>query len=81
MCVCDICDNEIKFAYACEDCNFDVCVDCAFARPSDEHRVFFCHEGHPEHALTLLQGEASFLCDACREEFRDFSYVCVDCNF
>ncbi|WOG90508.1 hypothetical protein DCAR_0209752 [Daucus carota subsp. sativus] len=73
--VCDICHNSVKFSYACVDCDFDICVICAFAF---EDRVI-SHQGHPEHTLTLLR-EALFKCDACWEKATDYSYVCLPCD-
>lgn len=60
--LCDVCSRLLKFAYACDDCDFDVCVFC-----TREHRVLH-HEGHQEHKLTLMNREALFECDACGEE-------------
>ncbi|XP_017233803.2 protein VACUOLELESS GAMETOPHYTES-like [Daucus carota subsp. sativus] len=25
---CDICSRDVKFAYACDDCNMDICIIC-----------------------------------------------------
>ncbi|WOG90140.1 hypothetical protein DCAR_0209383 [Daucus carota subsp. sativus] len=75
--LCDICYFGIKFAYSCleANCDFNVCVSCA-----SEERVFL-HEGHKGHTLTLLQRVALFVCDACGEEAKDFSYICNICQF
>nr|XP_017245341.1 PREDICTED: uncharacterized protein LOC108217000 [Daucus carota subsp. sativus] len=74
-CVCDVCFHALKFAYACDDCKFHVCVFCAF-----EQRVL-SHQGHPEHALTLIKRESLFTCDACYEEAKESSYLCLTCDF
>ncbi|KAL1825805.1 uncharacterized protein LOC108213565 [Daucus carota subsp. sativus] len=74
-CTCDICGRDIKVSYACVDCDFDVCVFCAL-----EPRVLH-HQGHKEHALTLMNKESLFECDACQEEAKDSSYVCTTCEF
>ncbi|XP_017240536.1 uncharacterized protein LOC108213271 [Daucus carota subsp. sativus] len=70
---CDVCDRYVKFSYACDDCQFDVCVVCAF-----QQRVLQ-HEGHPEHILTLMPRKSLFKCDACHEKVEDSSYVCTTC--
>lgn len=44
--MCDICDKGVEFAYACEYCDFDVCVFCAFE---------FTHFSHPKHPLVLQE--------------------------
>ncbi|WOG90425.1 hypothetical protein DCAR_0209669 [Daucus carota subsp. sativus] len=76
-CSCDICGRRnLKFAYACADCNFDICVICGAV---SQDRVI-SHQGHPEHTLTL-QRRALFSCDACFEETKDYSYVCLPCDF
>ncbi|XP_017241307.1 uncharacterized protein LOC108214044 isoform X2 [Daucus carota subsp. sativus] len=72
---CDICYREIKVSYACVDCNFDACVFCGL-----EQRLLH-HEGHKEHALTLMNKEAFFECEACHEKANDSSYVCTTCEF
>lgn len=47
--ICDICASpSSKVTYACEDCDFDVCVVCAFEQRELDH------EGHQEHRLTLM---------------------------
>ncbi|WOG90426.1 hypothetical protein DCAR_0209670 [Daucus carota subsp. sativus] len=75
--VCDICnDRVITLSYACEDCDFDVCVVCAFISEQGVIR----HQGHAKHTLTL-QRQALFKCDACYEKTEDYSYVCFTCNF
>ncbi|XP_017243177.1 uncharacterized protein LOC108215267 isoform X2 [Daucus carota subsp. sativus] len=74
-CTCDICRRDIKVSYACVDCNFDLCVFCGL-----EQRVLH-HQGHKEHALTLMSKEAFFECDACQEKANDSSYVCTTCEF
>ena len=28
--ICDACGQRVKFSYACDDCQFDVCLICAF---------------------------------------------------
>nr|XP_017232088.1 PREDICTED: uncharacterized protein LOC108206335 [Daucus carota subsp. sativus] len=74
---CNICRRRhLRVTYACEDCDFDICVICAFAF---ENRVI-SHQGHPEHTLTL-QRQALFSCDACYEKTEDYSYVCLPCDF
>nr|XP_017232706.1 PREDICTED: uncharacterized protein LOC108206806 isoform X2 [Daucus carota subsp. sativus] len=74
---CDVCYCYPKFAYSClnSDCDFDVCLSCAF-----EERMYQ-HEGHAEHTLTLVQRVALFTCDACGEEDKDLSYICNVCQF
>nr|XP_017245347.1 PREDICTED: uncharacterized protein LOC108217006 [Daucus carota subsp. sativus] len=69
------CIHADDVAYTCDDCKFHVCVLCAFGQ-----RVL-SHQGHPEHTLTLMKRESLFTCDACYEEARDSSYVCVTCEF
>ncbi|KAL8111479.1 uncharacterized protein LOC141666898 [Apium graveolens] len=78
--VCAVCENKLKFAYACVACDFDMCVSCAFPCPDDDAQRVLSHEGHQEHTLTL-QRQALFKCDACWEEVKDFSYVCIPCDF
>lgn len=52
-CICNVCGHEWKFfTYTCDDCDFHVCMFCAFLQ-----RVLH-HEGHHEHTLTLMQREA-----------------------
>lgn len=63
----------MKFSYACDNCQFDVCVSCTF-----EERLLL-HEGHKEHTLTLMQRVASFECDACGVKDEDSSYVYEMC--
>ncbi|XP_074368418.1 uncharacterized protein LOC141708606 [Apium graveolens] len=41
------------------------------------NQKFLRHEGHEDHVLTLMQREAFFKCDACREEAKDTSYKCI----
>ena len=72
---CDICTRDVKVSYACVECEFDVCVFCAF-----EQRVLH-HQGHKEHSLTLMKKKALSDCDACHEETKDYSYVCTTCDF
>ncbi|WOG90369.1 hypothetical protein DCAR_0209613 [Daucus carota subsp. sativus] len=79
---CDGCYLQVKFVYACDPCNFGLCVACAFpSPPDDDEQRELHHEGHQEHTLVLLQRQALFKCDACWEEAKDFSYVCITCNF
>lgn len=72
---CNVCRGDVKFAYACDNCKFNVCVLCAFGQ-RDLH-----HEGHKEQTPTLMRKEAFFECDACYEEATDSSYVCTTCEF
>ncbi|XP_017232759.1 uncharacterized protein LOC108206851 [Daucus carota subsp. sativus] len=72
--LCAVCASKVKYAYACDNCNTNVCVFCGF-----EQRVIY-HEGHHEHNLTL-QREAEFKCDACSVKAQDYSYVCTPCDF
>ncbi|XP_017240615.1 uncharacterized protein LOC108213342 isoform X1 [Daucus carota subsp. sativus] len=72
---CDICTRDVKVSYACVECEFDVCVFCAF-----EQRVLH-HQGHKEHSLILMKKKALSDCDACHEEAKDYSYVCTTCDF
>ncbi|XP_074332637.1 uncharacterized protein LOC141670603 isoform X2 [Apium graveolens] len=64
-----------SFSYRCDDCDFDVCVVCVL-----EQRELH-HIGHEEHTLTLMKREALFMCDACGDEAKDSSYVCIPCEF
>lgn len=79
-CICDVCEDKVKFAYSCAGCNFDLCIACAFPCPPDDEQRMLCHEGHPEHTL-VLQRQALFKCDACWEEAKDLSYICITCDF
>ncbi|XP_017240641.1 uncharacterized protein LOC108213365 [Daucus carota subsp. sativus] len=72
---CDICRRHIKVSYGCVECNFNVCVFCGL-----EQRVLH-HQGHKEHALTLMKKVSSFQCDACHVKAKDSSYVCTTCEF
>lgn len=75
-CICDVCGRKWKlFTYRCEDCQFNVCVLCAF-----DQRVLH-HKGHKEHPLTLMKRKALFKCDACGVESKDSSYACTTCEF
>ncbi|PWA51068.1 C1-like protein [Artemisia annua] len=82
---CDVCgDRDILpgFSYRCDDCDFDSCLKCAAAiAPKDATLIKLKHEGHSQHTLTLQSRSASFLCDACHTEDRDFFYQCNDCDF
>nr|XP_017241967.1 PREDICTED: uncharacterized protein LOC108214469 [Daucus carota subsp. sativus] len=71
---CDACGEDVKFSYTCQDCQFDVCLICAF-----QQRVLQ-HEGHPEHILTLMPRKSLFKCDACSEKAEDSSFVCITCD-
>lgn len=74
-CSCDVCGHRGKLlVYTCHGCDFDVCVKCAFVKRE------LCHEGHPEHTLTLMQRPALFKCDACGLNFRDYFFVCITCE-
>ncbi|XP_017217805.1 uncharacterized protein LOC108195353 isoform X2 [Daucus carota subsp. sativus] len=73
--ICSVCTRSVKICYACYDCEFNVCVFCAF-----EQRVLH-HEGHKEHTLTLMKKESLFQCDACNEEAKDYFYACTTCDF
>ncbi|WOG94043.1 hypothetical protein DCAR_0313334 [Daucus carota subsp. sativus] len=74
---CDVCYNRVeKFAYLCsDDCEFVVCVFCAFQQRALDH------PGHEQHTLTLVPRESLFACDACSEEAKDSSYICTTCDF
>lgn len=56
-CMCDVCHNDVEFSYACQfrDCDFDVCVFCAFE---------FTHFSHPKHPLVLKEFTVSGV-EAC----------------
>ncbi|XP_074326200.1 uncharacterized protein LOC141668045 [Apium graveolens] len=79
-CTCDVCSSHVRFAYACVQCDFDVCVVCAFLSIYVYEQKVIRHEGHKEHSLTS-QRQALFKCDACWEEDKDYSYVCYTCDF
>ncbi|WOG90371.1 hypothetical protein DCAR_0209615 [Daucus carota subsp. sativus] len=79
-CICDVCEDEAKFTYVCQNCLFDLCVACAFPGPSVEEQKELLHQGHEEHTL-VLQRQALFKCDACWVEAKDYSYVCKTCDF
>ncbi|XP_074325450.1 uncharacterized protein LOC141663573 [Apium graveolens] len=79
-CTCDVCSSHVRFAYACVQCDFDVCVVCAFLSIYVHEQKVIHHEGHKEHSLTS-QRQALFKCDACWEEDKDYSYVCYTCDF
>lgn len=91
---CDVCDthrlSEV-FVYFCEKCNFAACTKCVVKAIADEAAtvalkeeasIKLKHEGHdPQHTLTLQSRSATFTCDACQTEEKDFLYVCDDCDF
>lgn len=57
-CRCDICGGRVKFAYTCEDCDFDLCVFCVFDERElrdghEEQRPTLEHFSHPKHLLIL----------------------------
>lgn len=74
-CGCNVCGFDVLWmAYACYDCKFDVCLDCAFVKRE------LRHQGHPEHTLVLMQRPALFKCDACGSKSKDRFFVCVTCD-
>ncbi|KAJ9538772.1 hypothetical protein OSB04_031505 [Centaurea solstitialis] len=91
--ICDVCNSPVSvkvFCYACNSCNYVVCAKCGIAIALEheaaialkqEASVKFKHEGHPQHSLTLQLRSASFLCDACLAEDKDFFYQCDSCDF
>lgn len=71
---CDVCSLIVKFAYACNDCDFDVCARCA------ELPKQIIHHSHDKHPLTLVQHLSNHSCDVCRGDVK-FAYTCYDCDF
>ena len=43
--VCSVCESGLKSGYACEPCNFNLCVACPFPRPSGDEQRMLHHEG------------------------------------
>nr|GEY48152.1 C1-like protein [Tanacetum cinerariifolium] len=82
---CDVCRTHGKvrgFSYYCSESDFDACTKCGVDVVSKEEAMMKLeHEGHPGHTLTLQLRRASFLCDACHIEDKDFFYQCDSCDF
>ncbi|PWA60706.1 C1-like protein [Artemisia annua] len=82
---CNVCRTQRLakgFGYRClEFGDFDACIKCGADVVSEEASMKLKHEGHPGHTLTLQLRRASFRCDACRAEDKDFFYQCDSCNF
>ncbi|KAL8111375.1 protein VACUOLELESS GAMETOPHYTES-like [Apium graveolens] len=74
-CSCDVCSRPVRVAYACYDCDFDVCVFCTCAM-----RMLH-HEAHNQHELILMNRRAVVECDACGAVAKDSTYVCTTCEF
>ncbi|KAI3691994.1 hypothetical protein L6452_31798 [Arctium lappa] len=84
---CDVCGNQHiigGLSYRCSLCNFDACLKCVIVAATQEVVVAALkketliklkHKGHPQHTLTLQLRPATFLCDACNIDERDFDIL------
>ncbi|WOG83610.1 hypothetical protein DCAR_0102787 [Daucus carota subsp. sativus] len=70
--ICSVCDLDVRFAYACDTCNFDLCIRCV------ELPTKVTHHKHESHLLAFLP--CSDCCDVCYRNVR-FAYVCDNCEF
>ncbi|XP_020884059.1 uncharacterized protein LOC110229147 [Arabidopsis lyrata subsp. lyrata] len=78
---CDGCQKNINdYMLRCEDCDFDLCLNCATLPEKIWHR----NDGHP---LTLCCGEkekasGKYWCDICERELDPsiWFYTCSDCG-
>ncbi|CAI9100019.1 OLC1v1036937C1 [Oldenlandia corymbosa var. corymbosa] len=72
--ICYGCNEPCKsFFYHCSDCWYRLHVSCAFPETKLDHP---CHE----HPLLLLRRRSNFLCDACKSDGYQQSYVCAQCQ-
>ncbi|KAK3013395.1 hypothetical protein RJ639_009456 [Escallonia herrerae] len=74
-CRCEGCSEVIYGAsYGCSQCKFFLHKLCAELPQVIEHPL------HPEHPLSL-HGRRISVCDACRHEWKHFTYTCSPCDF
>jgi hypothetical protein len=97
--ICNVCRNDIYgdkyigcFAYICEECDFNLDVECAFIRPAEieegdeeeEAVVGTCHFLHSEHPLLLFEMMPTdrTYCSLCGKYCLDQkTYGCLPCGF
>ncbi|WOG94446.1 hypothetical protein DCAR_0313742 [Daucus carota subsp. sativus] len=74
---CSICFWALShtIVYSCKSCDLTVCLRCATS-------PLIYHPSHNQHALALVQRQASFCCDACGMEASSWSSCkCNTCPF
>ncbi|KAD2806134.1 hypothetical protein E3N88_39511 [Mikania micrantha] len=75
---CDICSLPCNgFVYHCEECAYNIDVNCAFI-PEE-----ITHASHPNHLISRVrQGEAYYDCRICGGYIweEDFTYSCKNCD-
>ncbi|KAL8256829.1 hypothetical protein R6Q59_028870 [Mikania micrantha] len=75
---CDICGLPCNgFVYHCEECGYNIDVNCAFI-PEE-----ITHASHPNHLLSRVrQGETTYKCRICSFPIweKDFTYSCKNCD-
>ncbi|XP_074348381.1 uncharacterized protein LOC141687116 [Apium graveolens] len=79
--VCSACHcGSQGFFYGIHNMDFFVCLKCVKSELRSLEGRTRRHPGH-NHALTLVQKPALFLCDACNTTATDLAYICTQCCF
>ncbi|XP_031396062.1 uncharacterized protein LOC116207296 [Punica granatum] len=87
---CRVCKMFRDFAYNCNECDFNLDIECAVSivHPPQDDPIFkedrreINHFSHP-HQLTSFHAKPEFLatCRLCKEEISGDFYCCPDCPF
>ncbi|KAH1096260.1 hypothetical protein J1N35_013181 [Gossypium stocksii] len=80
--LCDCCDKELGgFIYNCNDCGFDLHINCALLQPSIAANFSNSWHPHPFFFIQNFNNEVDSDCSGCQKPISGPFYHCSDCTY